>query len=164
MKLINHTTADHLIEWARRMLGGSPAAVQSAVLAWRMGENGPEVLLITSRETGRWILPKGWPEGDETLAASAEREAFEEAGVRGRISQEPIGTYYYTKASNSGLERRCEVHVFAMEVADAEKRWPERRHRDRRWLAPKDAARRIMEPALAEMIAGFTVNPRKSAA
>ena len=164
MKLINHTTADHLIEWARRMLGGSPPPVQSAVLAWRMGEKGPEILLITSLETGRWIVPKGWPEADETLAASAEREAFEEAGIRGRVSQTPIGTYHYSKASASGLERRCEVQVFAMEVDEAEKRWPEKHQRDRRWLAPGDAAKRVLEPALAEMIAGFRVNPRKSAA
>lgn len=164
MRLIAPTTADHLIEWARRMLGGSPAHIQSAALPWRMSDNGFEVLLITSRETGRWILPKGWPEQGETLAAAAEREAFEEAGIRGRISTNSLGAYHYSKASPSGLVRRCQVRVFALEVDEAEKRWPEKRHRDRRWLTPDDAAKRVMEPALAEMIANFRVNPRKSAA
>ncbi len=164
MKLINPTTADHLIEWARRMLGGSPVHVQAAALPWRAGENGPEILLITSRKTGRWILPKGWPEGGESLDRCAVREAFEEAGIRGHSSTNAIGSYYYGKASPSGLIRRCEVHVFALEVTESEKRWPEKRQRERRWLKPSEAAKRITEPALADMIANFTVNPRESAA
>ena len=164
MKLINHSTADQLIEWARRMLGGTPAHVQTAALPWRMGSKGPEVLLVTSRETGRWILPKGWPEPHETLRASAAREAFEEAGMRGHVSNEAIGTYFYGKASPSGLVRRCEVHVFLLETVESEKRWPEKRQRNRRWLSPSEAAKRIAEPSLAEMIEDFSVNPRESAA
>lgn len=164
MKLINHSTAEQLIEWARRMLGAPPAHVQAAALPWRMGSDGPEILLITSLDTGRWILPKGWPEEDEALSAAAEREAFEEAGIRGHIDNEPLGSYFYSKASASGLIRRCEVHIFPLEVHEAEKRWPEGDQRHRRWLAPEEAARRVAEPALAELLAGYHVNPRKSAA
>ena len=164
MKLINPRTADHLIEWARRMLGGSPTHVQSAALPWRMGRKGPEVLLVTSRATGRWILPKGWPEPGETLAACAEREAFEEAGIRGRASAAALGSYFYGKASSSGLVRRCEVHVFALDVVESEKRWPEKRQRNRRWLTPEEAGKRVAELAVAELIAGFRFDPRESAA
>ncbi len=164
MRLINPTTADQLLEWARRMLGGTPARVQAAALPWRMTGRGPEFLLVTSRQTGRWILPKGWPEGDEMLAAAAEREAFEEAGIRGRVSPVSIGSYYYSKASSSGLEKRLEVQVFALEVDEAEDKWPEKAERERRWLSADDAAKRIVEPALAELLTKFEINPRKSAA
>lgn len=146
------------------MLGGTPAHVQSAALPWRMGKDGVEVLLVTSRETGRWILPKGWPEKGETLSFAARREAYEEAGIRGRIADTSLGIYYYTKAAASGLARRCEVHVFALEVDKAEKRWPEKQERHRCWLPPSEAAKRVGEPALAEMLNDFSVNPRESAA
>ncbi len=146
------------------MLGGSPAHIQAAALPWRMAKSGPEVLLVTSRQTGRWILPKGWPDTGEPLARCAEREAFEEAGIRGRTSGDDIGSYFYGKASPSGLIRRCEVFVFPLEISETEKRWPEKSVRDRRWLKPSEAAKRVAEPALAELIAEFAVNPRKSAA
>lgn len=164
MKLINASTADHLIDWARRMLGGSPAHIQAAALPWRMADTGPEILLVTSRHTGRWILPKGWPHAGESLDRSAEREAYEEAGIRGRVSGAEIGSYFYGKASSSGLIRRCEVFVFPLEHSATEKNWPEMSVRHRRWLKPKEAAKRVAEPALAELIAKFAVNPRESAA
>ena len=66
-------------------------------------------MLITSRDTGRWVLPKGWPEGREQLADTALREAAEEAGVAGAIAASEIGRYFYGKKLPSGLERRCEV-------------------------------------------------------
>lgn len=164
MKLISSGTAEHLIEWARRMLGGTPAHTQAAALPWRMGSNGPEILLITSLDTGRWILPKGWPEPGEKLSVAAEREAFEEAGIRGLVDTESTGSYFYGKASSSGLILRCEVHVFPLEVSETKSRWPEGDHRHRRWLSPKHAAKRVAEPSLAELIGDFSHNPRKSAA
>lgn len=146
------------------MLGGAPAHVQAAALPWRVSKNGLEVLLVTSRETGRWILPKGWPEEGETLAVAAQREAYEEAGIRGDMDDTLLGTYFYTKTQTSGPARRCEVHVFALEVKKVEKRWPEKHERHRCWLPPADAAKRVVEPALAEMLGDFSVNPRESAA
>jgi phosphohistidine phosphatase len=70
---------------------------QSAVIPYRRGPNGLEVLLVTSRKGKRWVLPKGVVEPDLTPAVSAEKEAMEEAGVRGAVDDEPLGTYEYRK-------------------------------------------------------------------
>lgn len=164
MKLINHSTTEQLFERLRRMFGAAPAKTQSAALPWRIKKNSLEVMLITSRETGRWIVPKGWPEPDEPLAECAKREAFEEAGIRGRIDEEPLGSFFYDKTASDGMVTRCEVHLFAMEVVESEKRWPEKSERNRRWLTPEDAAGRVAEPALSEMIFDFGTRLRASAA
>lgn len=121
-------------------------------------------MLITSRGSGRWILPKGWPEAGETLWQSAARESFEEAGLHGETSQTEVGSYYYCKMLNTGFERRCEVRVFPIEVSRIDDRWPERGQRDRRWVSPEEAAKLVAEPDLAELILNFAVNPRESCA
>jgi 8-oxo-dGTP pyrophosphatase MutT (NUDIX family) len=121
-------------------------------------------MLVTSRKTGRWVLPKGWPDGGESLAESAAREAFEEAGVKGVISQAEAGRYYYRKQMPSGVTWRCEVAVFPLEVEKEAAKWPERAKRKRKWLSPEEAARLVKEPDLAELIVGFCDNPRKIAA
>ena len=70
---------------------------QYAALPWRYAGSGREVLLISSRDTGRWVIPKGWPISDLDPSASAAREAWEEAGVRGKTETEPMGLYSYDK-------------------------------------------------------------------
>lgn len=162
--LISHGARSFLKERIRRFFGGLPCRVQVAALPWRKTEKGCEVLLVTSRGTGRWVLPKGWPERNEEPFEAAEREAAEEAGISGFVARREFGRFYYGKTLPSGLEWRCQVQVYPMEVDRVADSWPERKKRTRRWFAAKDAARLVDEPELAELIAEFGVNPRKSAA
>lgn len=152
------------MEKVRQALGGAAPYIQAAALPYRKKGDKIEVLLITSRETGRWILPKGWPEDEESLAESAEREALEEAGIKGKISDETTGTYLYDKILPSGLARRCEVHVYPLEVSSETAKWPEKDIRVRNWVSPKKAAKMVEEPDLAELIIAFSDNPRLIAA
>jgi 8-oxo-dGTP pyrophosphatase MutT (NUDIX family) len=162
--VISHSTRKRLLDRIRVMFGGVPCRVQAAALPWRLTDRGVEVMLVTSRDTGRWVLPKGWPEGDEDLWKAAEREAAEEAGISGEIATSEAGSYYYGKNLPSGLERRCEVHVFPLAVGRVADKWPERKARLRRWFSPQEAAARVQEPDLGELIAAFAVNPREIAA
>ena len=160
--LMRQTTRNRVLDRIRRLFGGLPCRVQVAALPWRKGENGVEVMLVTSRGTGRWVLPKGWPEGQEDLYQAAAREAAEEAGVDGAISRFEVGRYYYGKVQPSGLEWRCEVLVFPLEVDRVADKWPERKKRQRSWFAAHEAADKVQEGDLRELIAQFGVNPRKS--
>ena len=123
---------------------------QSAVIPYRRGPSGLEVLLVTSRKGTRWVLPKGVVEPYLSPAASAAKEALEEAGVRGAIDDERIGTYQYRKWGGT-----CTVQVFAMEVEQEEADWPEANTRRRAWLTVDDARRRFDEAALRQMFDCF---------
>lgn len=163
--LLSYGRRKRLAERIRLLFGGLPCRVQVAALPWRRADDGSfEVMLVTSRGTGRWVLPKGWPEKREHAHEAAAREAAEEAGVGGAISASEIGRFYYHKQLPSGMEWRCRVHVFPMEVDQVADKWPERKKRKRRWFRPQDAARLVAERDLSELIAGFGVNPRKFAA
>jgi len=128
---------------------------QYAALPWRDSKSGVEILLITSRETRRWVIPKGWPM--ITLAAhdAAAQEAWEEAGVRGEIAPAPIGAFRYRKRMKSGSAQRCRVDVYPLAVATEAKDWPERRQRQRRWAPALEAARMVEEPELRAIIEAF---------
>ncbi len=163
--LISYGKRNMLVERLRRIFGAPPSRVQVAALPWRRtAEGGVEVMLVTSRGTRRWVLPKGWPERGETLFNAAEREAEEEAGVTGAIARNALGRFFYGKRQASGMERRCEVHVFPLEVDREADRWPEAAQRTRKWLSAKEAASRVVEPDLGELIVQFAGNPRQSAA
>lgn len=110
------------------------------------------VLLITSRGTQRWIIPKGWPKRGVAPHEQAAREAYEEAGLRGRISERPIGAYHYTKRLHVCAWARVTVTVFELLVEREEMNWPEATSRTRRWFTPQDAADRVKERGLAEII------------
>ena len=130
--------------------------LQYAALPWRKAGGGRrEVLLVTSRETGRWVLPKGWPMKRRSPSEAAAREAFEEAGVRGDVCREALGAYTYLKAFNEALAFRCEVQVFALQVTRELKDWPERAERTRRWFSPEEAAAAVDEPELQALIRGW---------
>ncbi len=128
---------------------------QIAALPFRKTASGEiEVLLITSRETGRFIIPKGWPMKRLSGAEAAAKEAYEEAGVVGKVKREPIGAYSYWKR----LERTFEllnVDVYALEVHEQRADWPEKGSRLLGWLRPEDAARLVDEPALITLIEKF---------
>ncbi|MGB9144093.1 MAG: NUDIX hydrolase [Aestuariivirga sp.] len=127
---------------------------QYAVLPWRRaGEL--EILLITSRETKRWVIPKGWPMPDHSEAESAAQEAYEEAGIRGHMTGQAIGHYDYDKRGRGRTKKRFRVDVFAMEVSEVLDLWPEAHERTRQWLSPQEAVALVNEPELAALIATF---------
>jgi 8-oxo-dGTP pyrophosphatase MutT (NUDIX family) len=128
---------------------------QVAALCWRPSPKGTEILLVTSLNSKRWILPKGWHEPDMTLADSAAREAFEEAGVAGRVEAKPIGSYHYLKQKREGGGVPCRVDIFALKVTKVHDDWPEHGSRQLAWLTPEQAATRISEPGLREILRGF---------
>ncbi|TDQ09118.1 8-oxo-dGTP pyrophosphatase MutT (NUDIX family) [Phyllobacterium brassicacearum] len=129
---------------------------QVAALVYRVKKNQPEILLITSRGTGRWVLPKGWPQIGKTFAQSARAEAFEEAGVRGDIAPFSIGTYTYAKHDMSdGEVGDFIVDVFPMHFSHQQKNWPERGVRKLEWLSVEESVRRVEEPELKALLAGF---------
>lgn len=160
--LLNPETRNRISETIRRLLGAPAPMVQAAALPWRRAGDDIEVMLITSRGSGRWVLPKGWPERGETLWQTAQREAAEEAGVDGPISHMEAGVYFYGKVHATGLERRCEVHVFALEAARIADEWPERGQRERVWVPRRQAAGMVDEPDLAEIVNEFSDNPREN--
>lgn len=131
---------------------------QSAALPYRKTADGkPEVLLITSRETRRWILPKGWIENDVKPHETAALEAFEEAGVRGRIKKKPIDSYIYHKRLNNGDHVLCKVSVFALKVAEELDDWPEKDERQRRWMSVGQAAMLISEGGLVKLLLSLSL-------
>lgn len=156
---MNSLTSAHLFERVRRLFGKAPCHLQVAALPWRPAETGIEVMLITSRGTGRWILPKGWPEENEEFCDAAAREAAEEAGISGRVARRETGRYVYDKVLSSGEAIPCEVLVFPFEVDDVAEKWKERRQRKRKWVAPAEAARMLNEPDLCRLITAFGKNP-----
>lgn len=134
----------------RMLLGKRPPALQVGALC--IDPQTGEVLLITSRGTGRWIIPKGWPMAGRSLPGAAAQEAWEEAGVQGRIGHEEIGHYLYEKDQDSGFAVPVEVRVFPLHVRRTEVKFPEADARKRRWFAPTEAARMVAEPGLKQIL------------
>src|SRR5262245_42226940 len=119
----------------------SAGHVQYAALPYRhRGNSKTEVMLVTSRGTGRWIIPKGWPMKRKPPHAAAAREALEEAGVVGEIGKKPIGSFSHEKVK-AGQMVVCEVKVFPLEVTHQRKTWPEKGKREVQWLSPAKAAK-----------------------
>jgi len=125
---------------------------QVAALPLRQKKSGEiEVLLITSRGTGRWVVPKGWTSKRLKDHEAAIREAKQEAGVDGRITTGAIGSYRYFKSEIS-LETPIDVAVYLLAVEKQWKRWPEKRERQRLWLPVPEAADKVDEPDLSRLI------------
>ena len=128
---------------------------QVAALCWRAVGDRAEVLLITSRDTGRWIIPKGWPMKGLSSAAAALREAYEEAGVQGYTAMEPLGSYIYDKRVPQGRPKRVEVVVYPFHVSIEHEEWPEMRERQKLWTSLEDAAEKVDEPQLKALLLSF---------
>jgi 8-oxo-dGTP pyrophosphatase MutT (NUDIX family) len=111
-----------------------------------------EFMLVTSRETRRWIIPKGWPKKGKSPHRSAAREAFEEAGVRGAVGRRAVGSFSYAKRLKDGGSIECEVRVFPLEVKRQSKQWPEQRQRRVKWLSAAKAAAKVRDPLLSKII------------
>ena len=125
---------------------------QVATLPFVPIANGFEVLLITSRGGGRWLLPKGWPPGGRDLAQTARREAEEEAGVVGRLHETPIGSYSYDKEARQGYRVHCLVFVFPLLVELHLLSWLEQHERQRRWSRLADVAAMVAHRDLARLL------------
>ncbi len=132
-----------------------PPRVQYGALPWRMRDGTLEVLLLTSRGTGRWVIPKGWPHDALSSAQSATQEAWEEAGIKGPITAEPVGSYHYEKIRDEGSAVDCIVYVHALEVRENLDDWPEKKQRDLKWFAREEAAHSVAEPQLRDLILSF---------
>jgi len=126
---------------------------QFGVIPWRRSAGGgAEILLITSRETRRWVVPRGNPIAGLRDYEAAAQEAFEEAGIRGGVERSALGAYRYDKRRRDGSLVAAEVQLFRMLVTEEAAEWPERRERERRWFAPNEAAAAVAEPDLARLI------------
>ena len=128
--------------------------LQYAALPFR-DIDGVEIMLISSRETRRWVLPKGWPIKGEKPHAVAAIEALEEAGLSGDVAKKALGGYHYLKRMRNGAALLCEVRVFALRVLQQHKKWPERGQRTTRWFPAHEAATLVHEPELQALIRAF---------
>lgn len=130
-----------------------PKRFQVAALCYRDTPEGKRVLLITSRDTGRWIVPKGWPIDGLDAAGAALQEAWEEAGVReADIESAPVGIYAYDKGVGEGLTVPVEAQVYLTKVRNLEEEYPEAGQRQRAWFAPAEAAKLVQEPELQDIL------------
>ncbi len=132
---------------------------QVAALPYRVGAV-VEIMIVSSRETRRWVLPKGWPMKGKTLHAAAAIEALEEAGLEGAISELPAGVYHYHKRRKNGSDLHCSVAVYPLQVTRQRKKWPEKAERTTRWVSVEEAAAVVQEPELQLLILEFGASLR----
>ena len=127
-------------------------AYQVAAIPIRRGPSGAlEVLLVTSRETRRWVVPKGWPWRKIKDHDAAAGEAWEEAGVRGRAVPKSIGSFTYDKRRKDKVQP-LKVLVYLLEVTEEAAAWPEAMQRERSWFNPAKAAELVAEPDLKSLL------------
>jgi 8-oxo-dGTP pyrophosphatase MutT (NUDIX family) len=139
----------------------SDVRMQIAALCYRVVKKKVQVLVISSRGTGRWIVPKGWPMDGKTPADAALQEAWEEAGVIGKVVSAPLGLYSYQKVQDAAPDFPCIAVVYAVKVKSLAKEFPEAGERRIRWVGRKKAARLVDEPELSRILRDF--DPRKIA-
>lgn len=136
--------------------GSDQLPVQTGALPWRIGRGKhPEVLLVTGRNSGRWTVPKGWPMQGKSLAKAAAQEAFEEAGVKGTIGAEPLGSFRHLKQHMVFRPFEVKVVVYSLSVRRELGKWPEAGQRERRWFALDEAAAAVDSPELGQLILGL---------
>ena len=137
---------------------------QFAALCYRVKRGKVQILLVTSRRSKRWIVPKGWPIDGATPARTALQEAWEEAGVTGKATGLSIGVYSYNKDVGDTANLACLAVLYPVEVKSLAKSYPERGQRRRRWVSRKKAARLVAEPELSRLLLDFTPRHKKLAA
>src|SRR5580692_251543 len=124
---------------------------QVAALPLTVGDDGiTRVLLLTSRETRRWVIPKGWPMKGRKPYEAAAQEALEEAGVTGQAKKKPIGTYTYFKRREAHFDV-CRVDVYLLVVKKQLETWREKDQREARWFTLDEAADMVQEPGLVAL-------------
>ena len=125
------------------MTGISRTIEQAGAIPVRSGR----ICLVTSRHTGRWVVPKGKIERGKTAERTAVQEAWEEAGVRGTLAEEPVGTYRYQK-----FGQLYRVTLFLMHVSEVHSQWPEMAERKRRWIKLSEAVEQVEKRDLRAVI------------
>ena len=130
---------------------------QYAALCFRYlpDRRGTEILVVTSRDSGRWIIPKGWPMKRKKPWEAAAIEAFQEAGVQGKVGKKPVGHYTYLKLMDDGDVVPCVVDVFQIEATDVAEKYKEKGERIVAWVSPDEAARRVREIELKSLLVEF---------
>ncbi len=139
-----------------RVFSNPTGFVQLAALPYRRHGSAMSICLVTSRGTGRLIIPKGWPERGKPPHKVAAKEAFEEAGLTGEIGDEPIGAFSYRKGLHWFASATCRVDVYPLLVTGENDDWPESKQRERIWYSAKAAAKAVREPELSELIQRFS--------
>ena len=134
--------------------GKSDVRAQVAALCYRFIGEKLQVCIITTRDTGRWIIPRGWPMDGQTPAEGAAIEALEEAGVRGLAHPFSVGAYSYEKLIDDAWVTVM-VTVFALQADKSHKKWPEKSERKRKWMSPKKAAQKLDDIGLRQIVAHF---------
>lgn len=138
---------------SNRMIETNQILHQAGAIAYRILDGKVQVLLMTSRDTSRWIIPKGNINAGATPAKAAEDEAYEEAGVKGIITSSiPIGFFTYFKMLASGEARPATVEVYLLRVKQQLKKWPEKGQRKLSWVSINKAARLVQEPGVVSLI------------
>ena len=128
---------------------------QFGALCWRRKNGKLQVLLVTSKRSRRWIVPKGWPQDGATPAQAAMTEAWEEAGAKGKVHPICLGIFSYLKVMPGDESLPCVVAVFPVKVNKLASDWPEKQLRKRKWVSPKKAASLVQEKELAGMLLHF---------
>lgn len=139
----------------------TPADQIAALPLYRDATGQLRVLMVTSRDTGRWVMPKGWLMDGKKPWDAAAIEALEEAGAVGFVVSDSIGAYHYPKRLPGGASIDCRVTVYPMIVDRLKRRWKERKERRRRWFSLKKAARLVDEPELAALLTAIAAKPQK---
>ena len=129
---------------------------QSGVIPFRREEGDVQILLITSRSRKRWVIPKGIVESEFSPQESAQKEAYEEAGITGKIINETIGKYTYKKWGGT-----CTVQVYLLEVDEILDDWPENYFRTREWMSVEEASKRVDEKKLKKIIQNIPTHIEK---
>lgn len=132
-----------------------PFRKQYAALCYRRSESSPgniEILLITSRDTGRWVIPKGWPKRGKNSYEVARLEAWEEAGVRGRVHKRPWGHYACLKKMADDELVAAKVQVHLLDVRELASEYPECDQRRSCWFTPESAVSAVREPELQALM------------
>lgn len=137
------------------------ARTQFAGLCFRVRKGKVQILLVTSRRTKRWIVPKGWPMDGKTPGNSALQEAWEEGGVNGRVVGDCLGVYSYAK---DVTDLTCLAMLYPIEVKSLSKKFPESQERRRIWVSRKKASRLVNEPELSRLIRDFDATRYKRGA
>ena len=132
-----------------------PIYHQIAALPYRRRRGQLGVMMITSRETKRWVIPKGWPMDGHQDYEAAKIEAYEEAGIDGRIDHLPLGFFDYEKRLKSGETKFIRVQVYGLHVTELKRNWPEKHQRKRKWFSPANASQLVAEEGLKALIAGL---------
>lgn len=128
--------------------------LQYGALPWRFNDE-PEIMLITSRDTRRWVIPKGWPMKKRKPNETAALEAFQEGGLLGKIGKKGLGSYHYRKRLTNGAVLMCRVEVFPLHVLHQRQKWPEKGQRITQWFTYAEAADEVVEEELKELILTF---------